>query len=91
MLNVENRISALKTRLEQKKNERTRAEANLEMAEKQLQEVTAKIRELGYEPEQLPSVIEDLEQKIAANLAEAEKILEQMEGMPEAARGVTVC
>ncbi|AFL99490.1 hypothetical protein Desde_1058 [Desulfitobacterium dehalogenans ATCC 51507] len=79
--NVEHRISSLKTKLEQKKNERTRAEANLETAEKQLQAVTDKIKALGYEPEQLPAVIEELEKNIEVNLAQAEKILAEMEGL----------
>ena len=79
--NVENRISTLKAKLEQKKNERTRAEANLETAEKQLQDVSDKIKALGYEPEQLPAEIEALEENIETNLVQAEKILADMEGL----------
>ena len=70
--NVENRISTLKAKLEQKKNERTRAEANLETAEKQLQDVSDKIKALGYEPEQLPAEIEALEENIETNLVQAD-------------------
>lgn len=81
MDNVEYRISSLKAKLEQKKNERTRAEANLETAEAQLKAVTDKIKALGYEPEQLPAVIEALEENIETNLVQAEKILAEMEGL----------
>ncbi|MCM1564897.1 MAG: hypothetical protein NC238_02875 [Dehalobacter sp.] len=84
MDNFENRISSLKSRLEAKKNEKTRAEANLEMAEKQLQEVVGKIRDLGYEPNDLPDVIAQLEQSVTDNLAEAERILAETEMMKEA-------
>lgn len=79
MDNYEAKISGLKSRLEAKKQEKTRAEANLEMAEKQLKEVTEKIRALGYEPEQLLDVITQLQTDIAENLAEAERILAETE------------
>lgn len=81
MNTVENRISSIKAKLEQKKDERTRAEANLETAQKQLKEVTEKIQALGYKPEQLPAVIEELEKNIADKLDQAEKLLNQMEGL----------
>jgi len=81
MNNVEIRISSLKSKLDAKKDERTRAQANLEMAEKQLQDVTGKIKDIGYEPADLPTVIEQLEKSVTDNLAEAEKILAEMDGM----------
>lgn len=79
MDNYENKINFLKSRLEARKQEKTRAEANLEMAEKQLSDVTEKIRTLGYEPEDLPNVINSLQTDIAKNLAEAEKILAEID------------
>lgn len=79
MVNVEVKISDLKKRLEAKKNERNKAEASLEMHEKQLAEVTAQIKALGYEPEELPAVIAKLEASILENLSEAERILNEAE------------
>lgn len=81
MENVENRISELRKKLEAKKNEKNKAEASLEMYEKQLDEVTAQIKELGYTPEQLPGVIEKLEKDILDNLKEAERILDEADPM----------
>lgn len=77
--NVEVKINDLKKRLEEKKNERNRAEANLEVQEKQLAEVTAQIKALGYEPDDLPAVIALLEVSILDNLNEAERILNEAE------------
>jgi len=81
MENVENRISELRKKLEAKKNEKNKAEASLEMYEKQLAEVTAQIKELGYEPDQLPEVISALENSILENLEKAERILNEAEPM----------
>lgn len=81
MDDVEMRINSLKTKLDAKKDERTRAQANLEMAEKQLQDVTTKIKDLGYEPTDLPAVIEQLEKSVSDNLAKAERILSEMDGI----------
>lgn len=77
--NVELKINDLKKRLEVKMNERNKAEASLEMYEKQLADVTAQIKALGYEPEQLPDIITDLEDSILKDLAEAERILNEAE------------
>lgn len=79
MVNVEVKINDLKKRLEAKKNERNKAEASLEMHEKQLAEVTAQIKALGYEPDQLPDVIAKLEASILDNLNEADRILNEAE------------
>lgn len=79
MENVEARIDSLKKRLEAKKDERNKAQANLEVQEKQLAEVTAQIKALGYEPEQLPEEIAKLEASILDNLNEAERILNEAE------------
>ena len=79
VVNVEAKISDLRKRLEEKKNERNKAEANLEVQEKQLAEVTAQIKALGYEPDQLPDVIAKLDASILENLAEAERILNEAE------------
>lgn len=81
MPDIENKIAGLKSRLEAKKNEKTRAEANLEMAQKQLEEVTKQITDLGYVPDALPDAILDLETIINTNLAEAERILNETEGL----------
>lgn len=79
VVNVEVKINDLKKRLEEKKNERNKAEANLEVQEKQLAEVTAQIKALGYEPDELPDVIAKLDASILENLAEAERILNEAE------------
>lgn len=81
MSDIENKIASLKSKLEAKKNERTRAEANLEMAQKQLDEVTKQILDLGYAPETLPDVIQDMEAIINTNLIEAEQILNETDGI----------
>jgi len=78
-ISVEAKINDLKKRLEAKKNERNKAEANLEVQEKQLAEVTAQIIALGYEPDELPDVILKLETSILDNLKEAERILDEAE------------
>lgn len=83
MSDIENRISFLKSKLEEKKNEKTRAEASLEMAETQLQDVTKKITDLGYAPENLADEIKSLDSIVNVNLAEAERILADMEKVPE--------
>lgn len=79
MENIEVRINSLKKRLEDKKNEKNRAEANLEVQEKQLTEVTAQIQALGYEPEQFPEVIAQLEASILEGLNQVEQILKDAE------------
>ena len=79
VIDVEDKISDLKKRLEVKKNERNKAEANLEVHEKQLEEVTAQIKAMGYEPDELPDVIAKLETSILDNLKEAERILDEAE------------
>lgn len=79
MVNVDVKINDLKKRLEVKKNERNKAEAQLEMHEKQLTEVTAQIKALGYEPDDLPAVIAKLETSILENLNEVERILNEAE------------
>lgn len=76
---VEGKINSLKERLESKKNERNRAEANFEVADMQLKDVVSQIKGNGYEPEQLPQVIADLEKNIMNNLSEAERILNEAE------------
>ncbi len=78
-VNVEAQINDLKKRLEAKKNEKNKAEAQLEMHQKQLADVTEQIKAAGHEPEELPQVIEDLEKSILDNLAEAERILNEAE------------
>ena len=79
VIDVEVKISDLKKRLEVKKNERNKAEASLEVHEKQLEEVTAQIKAMGYEPDELPDVIAKLETSILDNLKEAERILDEAE------------
>lgn len=78
-ISIENRINDLKRRLEEKRNERNKAEANLEVQERQLAEVTAQIRAEGYEPDELPDVIAKLEASIRENLDRAEQILKDAE------------
>ncbi|MGE4274084.1 MAG: hypothetical protein AB7E31_14680 [Desulfitobacterium sp.] len=82
MENVENKISELRKKLEAKKQEKNKAEASLEMYEKQLAEVTAQIKELGYQPDELPEVISRLEKSILENLNEAKRILDEADPMP---------
>ena len=90
LANVEARINDARKRLEAKKNELNKAEAQLEMHQKQLADVTEQIKAAGHEPEQLPQVIDDLEKRILDDLKEAERILNEADAEPTPTDGTQV-
>ncbi len=73
--NIANRLSVLKSKIEQGKVEKTRAETNLESFTKQRDEVVAEMAELGVTPESVDAEIERLDVEIEANLSKAEELL----------------
>lgn len=74
------RLQNLKNLIERGRTEVARAEATLESLKKQEEEIHRQLRELGVEPDQLDAEIERLKAEIAANLDEAEKLLEPARG-----------
>ena len=75
MNNTEARLNSLKIQIEKGKEERTRAQTNLETYTKQRDELIAQLAELGVTPDNLDSEIARLDQEIEANLARAEQLL----------------
>jgi chromosome segregation ATPase len=69
------RLNNLKSQIEIGKTEKAKAQANLETYTKQQEELIAQLGQLGVTPENLDAEISKLDQEIAGNLAEAEKLL----------------
>ena len=72
---ITGRLNNLKSQIETGKTEKAKAQANLETYTKQQEELIAQLGQLGVKPENLDAEIAKLDQEIAANLAEAEKLL----------------
>ena len=68
-------MTQLQQTLQRKREERARAEANLETAEKQKAEVVAELLALGLTPEQLEAEIARVEKERDDKLAQAAQIL----------------
>lgn len=77
---VTTRLNALKTKIEQGKAAKAKAEANLETYTKQKEELEAQVRELGIEPDQLEAEITRLDVEIADSLTKAEQLLQPAQG-----------
>jgi chromosome segregation ATPase len=73
--NIPNRLTTLKSQIEQGKVEKTRAETNLETYTKQKDEEIAHLFGLGVTPESLDAEIERLEQEIISGVDQAEALL----------------
>lgn len=69
------RLNSLKTKIEEGKVEKARAEANLESYTKQRDEIVAEMAQYGVTPETIDEEIKRLEQEIEADLAKAEELL----------------
>lgn len=69
------RLNSLKTKIEEGKVEKARAEANLESYAKQRDEIVAEMAQYGVTPETIDEEIKRLEQEIEADLAKAEELL----------------
>ena len=68
-------MTQLQQTLQRKREERARAEANLETAEKQKAEVVAELLALGLTPEELDAEIARVENERDLKLAQAAQIL----------------
>ena len=68
-------MNQLQQTLQRKREERARAEANLETAEKQKAEVVAELLALGLTPEELDAEIARVENERDLKLAQAAQIL----------------
>ncbi len=68
-------INTLKTKLDDAKIKRARAESTLESLNKQKNELIEEIKKLGVEPENLENEIRNLENEIDGLLFEASKLL----------------
>lgn len=76
-MTTEQRLQAIKARIDKARDEKARAEATLEQLEKQRIEVLDELSVLGVSEEDLDSEIARLEQEVNDNLAEAERLLGQ--------------
>ena len=72
-----NRLSSLKSKIEEGKTQKARASANLETYTKQLDDIKAEVVALGVEPtvEALGAEVERLDAEILAKLDSAEALL----------------
>ncbi|PTM58911.1 hypothetical protein [Desmospora activa] len=75
MQQLEQRIKEIKTKLDEAKNLRYKAEVRLEDLERQEKEILAELKELGVEPEQLDEEITKLEREIEQGLQDAWALL----------------
>lgn len=77
MTDVASRLNNLKSQIEEGKNQKARAQANLETYTKQLDEVKLEVKVLGVEPtvEALDAEIARLDAEILADLSQAEQLL----------------
>lgn len=69
------RLDELLKEAQRQRDARTRAEANLESAQKALEETEAEIRALGLDPETLSQHITAKEKEIDELIAKAERLL----------------
>ena len=74
-INVVNEINRLQKVVQQRRDERARAQANLETAEKQKAEVLQELHSLGVKPEELEAEIERVTKAISDNLKRAAELL----------------
>ncbi len=72
---VKQRLEALRKRIDEARQEKARAEAALEHAQRQREEALAKLGELGVTEDQLEAELERLAEDIRAGLEEAERLL----------------
>ena len=77
MASIEDRLTQARRALDSAKAAKAKAEAERDLAEKQLQEITAQLAEEGLTPDQLPAAIEALEKEIEETLTKAEGLIPQ--------------
>lgn len=75
MLQLENKMKELKTRIESAREQRTRAEGKLENLEKQEAELLKELEMLGVRPEELEEEIKRLEMEIQKGIQEVNDLL----------------
>ena len=73
--NYEQRLSTLRTQIDQARQEKARAEATLAMVEKRQAEIHAELAALGVKPEDLDATITALQAELEAKLSEAEALI----------------
>lgn len=74
-MDIKTRIEQAKQRIERAKRAQAVAETQLQAAEQQKKDVTAKMAELGVTPETVADEIAKLEAKIAADLDKVEALI----------------
>jgi chromosome segregation ATPase len=77
MQQLEEQIKGLKTKIEDAKNKRYRAEIRLEELEKKEKEILNQLAELGVEPNSLDEEIEKLEKEIQKEIEEVKQMIPQ--------------
>lgn len=75
------KINQLKAAIDKAKTARATAQANKKNAEERIAEIDAEVKRMGYDPEQLDSVIQKLDEEIKTGIAEVEAMI------PEEYRG----
>lgn len=70
------RLESLKTRAEQGKTQKAKAEATLEQLNKQKEQIISELTELGVSPDSLGAEIQKLETEIIDDTKAAESLLE---------------
>jgi len=72
------KLKKLKTNVEELKSEKIRKEEQLKVLRQQRDELVARIKELGYTPEDLATEIKKLEDSISSQLSEIETKLSEI-------------
>ena len=75
MQQLEEKIKYMKTKIEEAKDLRRRAELKLENLEKQERDILMELEQLGVKPDQLTEEINRLEQEVREGLQEVEQLL----------------
>lgn len=79
---VSQRLEALRGRIERAKTDKAKAEANLEHATTEIEQITKELADkYQLKPDQLDSEIEALEKEILESLDRAEQIMAKAEGL----------
>lgn len=86
MASIEDRLTAARKALDSAKAAKAKAEAERDVAQRELENITKQLADEGLTPDQLPEAIEALEKEIEDTLSKAEALIPQEYKEP-AARG----
>jgi chromosome segregation ATPase len=78
--NYEQRLSTLRTQIDQAKQEKARAEATLQMVEQRRAEIYSELAQLGVKPEDLDAEIKSIRERLEEELGKAEAIVATAQG-----------